>query len=153
MLVALSFDLHRPAVTSVDNMSTLLQSQSSRLLQQLCLRYVCPFSSASAARAISPAHSLAQNHHHQQQQQQQDAVHHNVWTSSSIGAVRWYAADAPEPMIVPLKRQQTAPQQQSAAAAAAVAERNQGPWELVQDKATGGSYWWNKATGGLCLVV
>ncbi|WIA41326.1 hypothetical protein OEZ86_004923 [Tetradesmus obliquus] len=49
-------------------------------------------------------------------------------------------------MIVPLKRQQTAPQQ-TAAAAAAVAERNTGPWELVQDKGTGGSYWWNQATG------
>ncbi|KAF6255798.1 hypothetical protein COO60DRAFT_1532809 [Scenedesmus sp. NREL 46B-D3] len=50
-------------------------------------------------------------------------------------------------MIVPLTRQQTAPQQQSAAAAAAVAERNKGPWELVQDTATGGSYWWNETTG------
>jgi hypothetical protein len=126
-------------------MSTLLQSQRNRLLQQLCLRYACPGLNASAASATSSTCSLVLDQLPQQQLLVQHALHPGAWTSSSIGAVRWYA-DAPEPMIVPLKRQQTAPQQ-SAAAAAAVAERNKGPWELVQDKASGGSYWWNQSTG------
>jgi hypothetical protein len=130
-------------------MSTLLQSQRSRLLQQLCLQYANARLNAGAAHATSRTCSvvLAQ----QQQQQTQQAVHSGTWTISSVGAVRWYA-DAPEPMIVPLKRQQTAPQQ-SAAAAAAVAERNKGPWELVQDKASGGSYWWNQTTGGCVRII
>eukprot|EP00879_Flechtneria_rotunda_P016348 GHRR01017104.1.p1 GENE.GHRR01017104.1~~GHRR01017104.1.p1 ORF type:complete len:122 (+),score=27.55 GHRR01017104.1:1-366(+) len=29
---------------------------------------------------------------------------------------------------------------------AALVDRNKGPWEKVQDKATGGTYWWNPST-------
>lgn len=67
---------------------------------------------------------------------------------------RWYAADAPEPLIVPSQQRQ---QQQPGAVATTPEQRkeiavplppaNLGPWERVIDKGTGQPYWWNAKTG------
>lgn len=64
--------------------------------------------------------------------------------------VRQYAADAPEPMIIPAHRQQQnqpAVPTQRQELAVDLASSNQGPWERVIDKTSGQPYWWNAKTG------
>jgi hypothetical protein len=64
--------------------------------------------------------------------------------------VRQYAADAPEPMIIPAQRQQQnqpAVPAQRQELAVDLPSTNQGPWERVIDKTSGQPYWWNAKTG------
>lgn len=75
----------------------------------------------------------------------------SLWQLSFNGVRTFSDAPSPsDPMIIPL-RNQPAPQQPHPAGPP---DRNQGPWEKVQDKHTGGTYWWNTQTGEvLCFPV
>lgn len=78
-------------------------------------------------------------------------------TFSHLGTqVRQYSADAPEPMTVPLNKQQ--PQQpattgQRQELAVDIPDSNRGPWERVVDEKSGQPYWWNAKSGKLAVDV
>jgi hypothetical protein len=70
-------------------------------------------------------------------------------STSSVLGTRQYSADVPEPMIVPLNKQQQkpAPTGQRQELALDLPDSNRGPWERVIDEKSGQPYWWNAKSG------
>lgn len=118
--------------------------QSNRRLLSLCVRMQNPCENFPSATGTAAATQLVFSLQHTPNATCTAMTAPACATTHSAASKRWYAADAPDPMIVPLQKQSAAVQQQHPAGPP---DRNRGPWERVQHPASGGVYWWNKATG------